>query len=113
MKIASTASAQTPGSKYIVLAMPCASSAALDHLLDGAEDRMAGFVLHFDADAIAKRHERRLRRAVQQGFDRAHFDDAAVSGAAVGHRLAGPAVEFVRDSARADDGAGGERPGPC
>ena len=44
-------------------------------------------------------------------LDRAQLGDAGIAGAALGDRLARAAVELVGDRARADDRAGGERPG--
>src|SRR5690554_5433515 len=83
----------------------------LDRLLDGAEDRMAGLVLHLDAHDVAEAHERRLRPALLDRLDGADLGDAGIADAALGDRLARPAVELVRHRARADDRAGDERAG--
>src|SRR5436190_7865395 len=46
-------------------------SSARDLLVDRAEDRCAGGVLHLDPDRVAEAHEGRLRRAALDRLDRA------------------------------------------
>ena len=71
---------------------------------------MAFLVLHLDADGVARHHEARARLALGDGFDHADFGDAAVAEPALGHRLARIAIgTLVRDRARADDRACGQR----
>src|SRR3954471_2368908 len=67
-----------------------------DLLLDRAEDRRAGAVLHLDPDRVAEAHERRLGRAALDRLDRALLGDARIAARPV----------LVADGAAADDRAG-------
>src|SRR4051794_1313680 len=81
-------------------------------LLDRAENRMPLRVVHLDADAVAVVQEWRLRRTVQDGFNRANFGDARVADPPLSDRLAWPAVRIaVRHRAGTDDHARAERAG--
>src|SRR4051812_46358973 len=84
-----------------------------DALLDHPEDRVARFVVHPDADGVARLEERRLRRAFEDGLDGADLGDAGIAEAAVGDRLAGAAIGVtVGDRARTDDRARRQVAGP-
>src|SRR3954464_4340818 len=83
-----------------------------DLLLDGAENRFAGAVLHLDPDRVAEAHERCLWRTGHDGFDGAKFRDARIADAALGDRLARPALlVLVGYRPRTDDRSGPERAG--
>ena len=62
----------------------------LDALLDGAEDRTPGRVLHLDPHAVAETKERRLRRAVLDRLDHAQLGNAGIPLAALRDRRPGP-----------------------
>src|SRR5450755_4997416 len=80
-----------------------------DGLLDGAEDRLAAWVEHLDANPVAEAQERRRRFAGEDRFHRSLLGDAGVAGAATRDRPPGTAVLLVGHGAGADDGSSGER----
>src|SRR3546814_1007294 len=82
-----------------------------DGLCDGAVQRLPFAVAHLDPDLTAEPQKRRLRLAVADRLDRTQFGDARIAEPAVRDRPARTAISItIRDRARADDGAGGERP---
>ena len=63
-----------------------------DRLLDGAENRSALGVQHFDANGVARFQKWRSRLAIQHCFNNTLLSEAGVTGAALGNRLARPSI---------------------
>src|SRR4051794_33801479 len=88
----------SPAGRENVALVPRGSSSALmaHHLLlDRAEDRAAGLVLHLDAHRVAEMEELGLGLAGADRLDRAHLGDAGITAAALGHRAPRPAVRVL------------------
>src|SRR5690606_2194236 len=81
---------------------PSGRGLPLDPLLDGAEDAAALAIEHLDPHPVAEGQERRHRLAGFQRLDRAPLGETRGAGGGV----------LVGDRARADQGAGRQRPGP-
>src|SRR5438552_7289908 len=90
------------------LGSACGSSAGnsrvLHHrLIDGAEDRAAVRIEHFDANPVAEFQERRVRLAGADRLDRALLGNAGIAETPLGDRQAGPAaLVLVRYRAGSD-----------